>query len=170
LSPKIIFAQPNPSLYSVNLSWHDEQERSVNLSQYKDRYVILTMAYTACSSACPLTVQRLKGIEKDLGSKVGSVEFVIVTFDPERDSPKALALYKAKHNLNSKQWHFLSGTDQDTRMLAHLLEIAYEKNPKTGEIMHSNKLVLLDPQGNIKTVADGLNSDTKVIVDNIDSK
>ena len=81
-----------------------------------------------------------------------------------------MAIVIPKHNLPSKQWHFLSGNEQDTRMLAHLLEIAYEKNASTGEIMHSNKIILLDRDGSIKTVIDGLNTDTDPIVESVLAK
>lgn len=165
----LLYAQSNESLYSIDLTWHDDQAHLVKLSEYSNHYVILTMAYTACSTACPLTIQRLRNMEKDLGTNADKVEFVIITFDPARDTPNALAAYRSKHRLISRHWHFLSGTEQDTRKMAHLLEIAYEKNPKTGEILHSNKIVLLDRNGIIKTAADGLNSDTKTILDNISS-
>jgi protein SCO1/2 len=167
IRPSLADEQSNSSLFSVDLKWQDDSGAQVKLEKYKGHFIVMTMAYTACTAACPLTVERLRSLEKKLADKTDRVEFVLVTFDPSRDSPQALASYKEKHNLKSKHWHFLSGTEQDTRMLAHLLEIAYEKNPKTGEIMHSNKIILLDREGSIETVVDGLNSDTKAIVDGI---
>ena len=79
------FADSKSSIYSINLTWSDDSGAKVSLKEYKDHYVVITMAYTACAAACPLTIERLKALEKKLAKHAKQVEFVIVTFDPGRD-------------------------------------------------------------------------------------
>ncbi len=150
------FAQD--SLYSVPLQWQDETGAPATLSAYQGRFVVMTMTYTTCQSACPLMIKKLRAIQNEVGD-FKEIEFVIVTFDPSVDTPDALLKYKKAQKLDQPHWHFLNGTEENTRKLSLLLDIGYQKNQKTGQFMHDNKILLLDPQGKILVTLDGLDAD-----------
>src|SRR3989338_4948228 len=134
------------SLYTIPIPWKDETGLSRMLSQYVGRFVVITMTYTTCQSACPLIMKKLRTIQTEVkGFK--EVEFVIVTFDPSVDTPQALLSYKKAQKIDHSNWHFLNGTEEDTRKLSLLLDIGYQKNKQTGHFMHDNKILLLDPKG-----------------------
>ncbi len=147
------------SLYTVPLSWTDDTNSKVTLSTYEGHFVVTTMTYTTCQSACPLIMKKLKKIQSELGD-FKDVEFVVVTFDPSVDTPQALLKYKKAQKINDTHWHFLNGTEENTRKLSLLLDISYQKNKKTGHFMHDNKILLLDQKGHIVVTLDGLDADT----------
>ena len=147
------------SLYTIPLQWQDETGTSIKLSRYEGRFVVLTMIYTTCQSACPLIMKKLRTIQSDLGD-FKEVEFVIVTFDPSVDTPQALLSYKKAQKIDHSNWHFLNGTEENTRKLSLLLDIGYQKNKQTGHFMHDNKILLLDPKGKILVTLDGLDVDS----------
>ena len=55
-------------------------------------------------------------------------------------------------------WSFLVGSEEDTRTLAMLLGIKYSRNPISGDIMHDNKIVLLNGTGEITKELLGLDA------------
>ena len=67
-----------------------------------------------------MTIGKLKEIDKQLNARFEQADFVTITFDPENDTPKHWRLTK-KINVHSSNWHFLSGSLENTkRVLAYL--------------------------------------------------
>ena len=62
----------------------DQSGRRVSLGQYRGRVTILTFLSTACSPACPLIAQQIRGALDELGR---SVPTLIVSADPAADTP-----------------------------------------------------------------------------------
>jgi protein SCO1/2 len=157
-------AEDPPSLYDLELSWQDQTGQSLSISEWKGSPVILTMAYTRCKSACPITIQRLKTIESGLEKENKRAEFVIVSFDPSRDTSAQLSHFIRMHDLKGRHWHLLTGSEEAVRKLAVALGISYQEDPKTQEFTHSNKIILLDKKGRIAQEVEGLGSNTAPIV------
>lgn len=160
----ISYAEDTQSLFDLPLEWRDQANRVVSLSTWKGKSVVLTMAYTRCKSACPITFGRLKDIERDLEKEKKRAEFVVVSFDPMRDTPEQLAHFKEMHDLHGEHWHLLNGTAAAVRELSVALGISYQEDLKTEEFSHSNKIILLDGRGKIALEVEGLASDTSPIV------
>lgn len=156
---------PKDSIYSVKMKWKNEQGQSFNLDQLAGNFVVTTMAYTTCRSACPLTMQRLKAIKKDLSPK-DQVKFLVISFDPEVDQAKELKMFKNMHKLDSN-WILIIGSAEETRKISLLLGMNYQKNTDSKDIMHSNKIVLLDPRGRIVEEVEGLTTPVNSLVEKI---
>ena len=154
---------PKDSIYSVKMQWKNELDQNFGLAQLAGNFVVTTMAYTTCRSACPLTMQRLKAIEKVLNPN-DKVKFLVISFDPEVDQAKELSMFKNMHKLDDK-WTLISGTAEETRKLSLLLGMNYQKNSGSKDIMHSNKIILLDQQGKIDAEVEGLNTPVDSLVE-----
>lgn len=76
----------------------------------------------------------------------GSTQFVMVTFDTERDTPDNLRAYAESKGLDRDNWHWLVGTPLQTRQLATLLGVQY-RDAGNGMFAHSNLVTVVDPQG-----------------------
>ncbi|MGZ3808657.1 MAG: SCO family protein [Bacteriovorax sp.] len=154
------------SLYrSSSYEWKDEKNKSFKLSNLHGKKVLMAMAYTSCQGTCPMIVSKLKKSEKLFLDKKVSVEVVLITFDPEFDTPaRNLSYYREKMSIEKESWHFLSGSDSETRKMSMLLGIRYAKNPQSGTIVHDNKIVLINEEGEIQKRIEGLDEDeTKFI-------
>ena len=147
------------SLYHVPLHFVDEESRPVELSQYQNHFVVITMIYTSCPVACPMIVKKLKTISQELGADAKDVHFVSVTFDPGVDTPAKLLQFKKAQGVDVSNWHFLSGAEEETRKLSLLLDIAYKKIPDSKDFMHDIKILLLDPKGQIVATLIGLDAE-----------
>lgn len=120
--------------------------------------VVLTMVFTSCQATCPITMAKLKAIQARFDQEGRAAQFVVVSFDPARDTPEKLARYRVDTGLQQPNWTFLVGSEHDTRTLAMLLGIKCARNPISGDIMHDNKIVLLDPDGAIAKELLGLDA------------
>ena len=78
--------------------------------------VVLTFLYTSCPDLCPLTMGKMRSAYDLLGEDASKVEFVIITVDPERDSPEVALEYLTSWGLES-EWRFLSGDVDNLRPL-----------------------------------------------------
>lgn len=155
------------SLYDVSLTWHSEHGDSFALNSLKGTPVVLTMAYASCRSACPVMMKRLKKLHQILDEEKLEASLVIVSLSPEMDTPEAMKLFKKENGLKGNRWHFIRGSKDTTRIFSNLIEYNYQQNPNTEEIMHSNKVVLLDKKGVITLSVEGLSSDLAPLVTSI---
>lgn len=167
LAPGSALAAQPESLYAVPFAWRDQSGKALELSSFKGSPVVLTLAYTKCKTACPLTMQRMKRVAQELQQVSPQTQFVIVSLDPENDTPEALSQFIRQYKLEDPRWHLLSGSEGDLRKLAVLLGYSYQRQGKDDQIAHSNKMFALDAQGRIVKELDGLDSDTAPFVEEI---
>ncbi len=71
----------------------DHRGQAASLSDFRGEAVLLFFGFTHCPDVCPLTLSRLHRALDDLGRRGQDVRIVLVTVDPERDTPDVLAEY-----------------------------------------------------------------------------
>lgn len=136
------------SLYQVETTFTDDRGRPFTLGQLRGRPVVLTMFFASCGYACPLLVTDLQAIRSRLpAAQRDRAMFVLVSFDTARDTPEALARYRAQRGLDGS-WILLHGGDDAVRELAALLGVKY-KQESDGMYAHSNLITLLNGEGEI---------------------
>ena len=150
--------QPKQDIFQFNWRWKDEHEEALSFSKWKGNPIIIGMAYTSCQMYCPLTIRQLKKVLKEFQtSKKNSPQVVFVTIDPKKDTPKKLLRFKAKWDFpNEQNWHFLSGSEEETQNLAQWLGIQFREIDEHFE--HQNKIIVLNENGQITKTLDGWDS------------
>ena len=63
------------------------------LNDFAGRPLFLFFGYTHCPDVCPLTLARLSEALREAGVAQGDAHILLVTVDPQRDSPEVLARY-----------------------------------------------------------------------------
>ncbi len=141
---------PDNSIYNVNSSWISQDNKSVKLADFRGKIVVTSMIYMGCKSSCPLTVAKMKEVEKLISADIKSkVHFVLFSFDLKNDTPEVFQKYAKKHHINLNQWTFLTNKDEsNVREISTLIDFKYKSLPK-GEFEHSFALVALDKEGRI---------------------
>ncbi|MEK7780465.1 MAG: SCO family protein, partial [Verrucomicrobiota bacterium] len=89
--------------------------------------------------------------------------FTLVTIDPKRDTPAALANFRATRVLPAETWTLLHGESDDILELAALLGVKY-KEEANGQFAHSNIITVLNADGEIVHQLVGLGQDINVTV------
>ncbi len=144
------------SVYLSNGKWTDQDGNKTELGNFKNKNVVLAMFFASCQSACPVIVNDMKIIEKTIPeNKRDNYRFVLVSIDPERDTPAVLKNYARDHNLKSSNWTLLTGSKDDIMELAMMLGFKYSKN-SSGGFTHTNLISFLNEKGEIISQNDGL--------------
>ncbi|HEU4454196.1 MAG TPA: SCO family protein [Longimicrobium sp.] len=74
----------------------DQDGRAVTLESYRGTPVLLFFGYTQCPDICPLTLDQLARAIRAAGDDARDTRVLLVTVDPERDTPAALKAYVAR--------------------------------------------------------------------------
>lgn len=156
------------SLYNLESDWKNQQSESIKLPQLQGKVQLVAMMYTSCTYACPRIVADLKRIEASIEKyKNDEVGIVLVTMDPERDTPEKLKAFATENKLNPDRWTLLTSDEGNIQELAVLLNMKY-KNGGNGEIAHSNIITVLNPAGEIIHQQEGLGKDPDETVKSIE--
>lgn len=145
------------SLYLLESTWTSDVGKDVKLSVLRGRPQIVAMFFTTCEYACPIIIENIKSIEQAMPENLrDKVDFLLVSFDIERDTVQTLKEYRAKKQLSSAHWTLLRGKQDDVRELAALLGINYQKDAR-GQFSHSNTISILNAEGELVFQQTGLN-------------
>lgn len=154
------------SLYQLPGTWVNQQNEEVQLDQLKGKIRLVAMVFTHCGYACPRMVHNMKAVEKALPANLrDKVGYVLVSFDPERDTPERLEEYAEQNHLDPK-WTLLHGDEGQVRIFSMLLQLQYSQLPD-GNFNHSNILTILDEQGAIVKQFEGLDTNTENVLETI---
>jgi formylglycine-generating enzyme required for sulfatase activity len=110
---------------------------------------IVTMFYASCPMACPLTIETLHGIERQLKpSQRARLQVLMVTFDPVHDTPDVLKRVSRQRHVDTARWTLARSAPEDVRRLSVLLDIPYRALPD-GSFNHASTFVLMGSGGQI---------------------
>ncbi len=107
------------------------------------------MFYSSCKFVCPLIIDTLRKTEHELpDSSVKGLDVLMVSFDPDIDTPAKLKALADQRHLDTPRWRLARAAAPDVRRIAAVLGIQY-RQMENHEFSHSSVLVLLDAQGRI---------------------
>lgn len=148
------------SIYDLGSRWRDQQGVERPLPSLAGRPRVLAMGYTHCTSSCPIAIAEMKRIEAATDTSVG---LVLITLDPDHDTPAVLAEYARMRGLDASRWTLLTGAPDDVRELAATLGVRYRRL-SPAELAHSNIITLLDAAGTVVHQQQGLGGRDETIV------
>lgn len=121
----------------------DHHGRNVTEADFRGRVLLVYFGYTYCPDVCPTTLSMTAEALQILGAAAASVTPVMITIDPERDTPAVLADYMAAFG---PSFVGLSGTAADIAAAARPMGAVYFK---AGEGEHYT----MDHSANLYVVA-----------------
>jgi protein SCO1/2 len=133
------------SLFDADWTWRDEQGQAVRFDRWRGAPIFVSLVFTNCTSACPLTIERLRRVSETFRAEGRAATFVLVTLDPANDTPEQLQRFKLSRGLPA-DWHLLRGDDAQTRALADLLQVKVVEN---AHIFHDSRIVVFDRDGKL---------------------
>jgi protein SCO1 len=139
------------SRVALDAPLQDESGHSVTLGQYVDKPTILMFNYFRCPGICPVLINSVVDVINRIKAEPGrDFRVIAVSFDPT-DRPelarekKANYLNQLKKPFSPDNWHFLTGTAEDTRAVADSAGFNYRQQ---GDMyMHPGALIILTPKG-----------------------
>jgi len=136
-------------IYKLDDIWTSDVGREVKLEVLRGHPQVLALFFTSCEHSCPLIVNDMKAIEKALPRGLRpKVDFLLVSIDPERDTPEVLHAYRAKHQLGIEHWTLLRGSPASVKRLADIVGFQYYPGSQK-QYAHSLVITILDGNGEI---------------------
>lgn len=164
--PSRLISAPSYRVAGLELELEDQDRRRVTAADLRhDGPLVVSMFYATCAYACPTLIRDLVAIDRELTPQTRQrTRYLLVTFDPDHDTPEVLAKLRSAHHVPSDRWTFARAADDDaTRELAATLGITYLRLPD-GNYNHTSVIVGLDRDGRPRAKIDGLKRDASAFV------
>lgn len=139
--------------------------RVVEASSLRGKPALVFFGFTSCPDVCPTTLTQLSVVMKKLGSQADDIQVVLITVDPDRDTPKVMKNYTGSFG----PW--LLGLTGPEAVLARLREsygvyAAMESTPGQGiNVMHSAAIFAFDKGGRARLLIRDVTDSDAVVAD-----
>jgi len=110
------------------------------------------MAYSACRETCIYTLRRTEELQRSAERAGRQVQVVVISYDPNVDSPATWLSYRRHHHFTREDWHFLTGDAESTASFARQLKFPYWVYDE--HVVHDFQILLVGADG---LVADSAN-------------
>lgn len=121
---------------------------SLSLTDFDGKYVVLYFGYTYCPDFCPTTLTDFRLTKRELGTDAENIQFVMVSVDPERDTPQILADYMQRFD---PTFIGLTGDIETLRQVSDefgaFFQIAEDVGTDRYRVDHTATKFLIDPEG-----------------------
>lgn len=155
------------SIYNLPSIWTTQNNEAIELKKLQGDVLVMVMIYTSCKAACPRLVADMRAIEAQVPkNKKNNVKYVLISIDPETDTPKRLKEFAIENGMDDDKWVFLRGTESDTREFAAVLAVNYKKITPL-DFSHSNIISVFNQKGELVHQKEGLGVNNKETVDKI---
>ncbi|MEE5100026.1 SCO family protein [Pseudomonas viridiflava] len=142
----VILLPQSRSLPSLSMS--DQNGAPVAVDELKGKWTLVFFGYTYCPDICPTTLAQLRDIRTKLPQgAVDNMRVVLVSVDPDRDTPQQLKQYLGYFD---PRYIGLTAPVADIQKLASALSIPFipADTSKPGyTVDHSGNLALIGPDG-----------------------
>ncbi len=143
------------------LQLYNAEGKSVQLSDFAGKVVVVFFGYTQCPDVCPTTLSQLAGIQHKLAVQNVAVapqlQVVFITLDPQRDTPQVLQAYMKNFNsMSNPNTNFMAIRPTPEQMQFLLSQFkSYAKKapgptPTSYTIDHFAGSYIFDKQGKIR--------------------
>ncbi len=147
------------SVYNLSSKWQKQDGSKIQLVDLKGKVVVMVMIYTSCKTACPRLTAEMRQIAQKVGdADAKDIRYVLVSIDPEKDTPEKMTEYLKTNKFDSEQWVFLRADEDDTRELANVLSVKY-KEISPIDFSHSNIISVFSKDGSLAFQKEGLGLD-----------
>jgi protein SCO1/2 len=125
-----------------------------NNASLQRHWSFMFFGYTYCPDVCPTTLSVLNSVAQRLQDVDEDIRFIMVTVDPERDTPERLAEFVTYFN---GDFIGVTGTDEGLEQLTRQLGVLHVRvQPEPGSegylMDHTAAVFLFDPDGRYHAV------------------
>jgi protein SCO1/2 len=141
----------------------DQNGKSVTEKDYAGKAKAMFFGFTYCPDICPTTLARMANLMQQLGTDADKLQVILVSVDPERDTPAVLRPYVEAFD---SRFVGLTGTPEQLSAFAKGYRFVYKKVPTSNgdyTMDHSAGVYLYDANGQFKSTLDPHEKDDVVL-------
>jgi protein SCO1/2 len=137
-----------------------------------DRVTVSTAIYATCPAECLVLGNQLAGVQSALNERglTEEVRFVVVTFDPRRDTEKVLRDYADRMGINTEtNWSFMRPKDPSEAedVVTGKLGIGFQREGDT--FIHPSYTFLVNPDGYVERAYRGERPEVERVSEDVET-
>ncbi len=160
----------NDTVYHTVKSFYfiNQFNEKVTEETTKNKIYVTDFFFTTCQSICPIMSNQLERVYKEFKNN-NDILILSHTVEPEIDSVAVLKHYADLHEVDNKNWLFLTGEKKD---IYNMARESYLLNNEVGngdenDFIHTQNFALVDKEKHLRGFYDGTDSAdvTRLIID-----
>ncbi|MEO7454339.1 MAG: SCO family protein [Fimbriimonadales bacterium] len=145
------------------LTKHDGSKFDVGT--YMGKVFVVDFFFTKCNGICPTLQKNMRKVQQAHAGN-DQVRFLSISVDPKNDTPEVLAKMAKDIGADTDTWAWTVGPSELTGEIANGFMLIGSEVP--GDILHSNRFVLVDGYGKIRGFYNGTeDGDVEDIIEDI---
>jgi protein SCO1 len=151
----------NDLLGKKNFPLITQDSSIINFPQdLKGKPYLLGFIFTNCPDVCPLTSHNFQLVQEEAKNEgIKGVNFVLISFDPDRDKPWVLKNYASLRNIDESNFKLLTGDKDTIYALMKKMQVVAVPGDTTktpdGDLIyfyiHTDRAFLIDKDNRIRT-------------------
>ena len=141
---------------------------------YQGSPLVIGFIYTNCPDICSFITANVSKVYEEM-SNPGDTKFVLVTFDPERDTPEVLKSYAQAFDMDREPFQFLTGDPETIDNFMNRVSVrtqeSYSKELDDGDRMyflnHSDKILLINENSELIFDYGGSMTPVNIIIEDL---
>ena len=151
----------NDLLGKKNFPLISQDSTNINFPQdFKGKPFLLGFIFTNCPDVCPLTSHNFQLVQEEAKNEgIKEVNFVLISFDPDRDKPWVLKEYAGLRNIDESNFKLLTGDKDTIKALMKKMQVVAipgdTSKTTDGDLIyffiHTDRAFLIDKNNRIRT-------------------
>ena len=169
----------NDLLGKKNFPLITQDSSLINFPQdLKGKPYLLGFIFTNCPDVCPLTSHNFQLVQEEAKNQsIKGINFVLISFDPDRDRPWVLKDYASLRNIDESNFKLLTGDKDTIKALMKKMQVVAVPGDTTktpdGDLIyfyiHTDRAFLIDKDNRIRTEYRGSKLDVSQAVKDLHS-
>lgn len=139
--------------------------------------LVMGFIYTNCPDICSFITANVRNVYRQMDNP-RDMQFALVTFDPQRDTPEVLKKYAQSFEMDHKPFQFLTADSTTIASFMDRMSVrtqeSYSEELENGERMyflnHSDKILLIDEHSRLIFDYGGSMTSPELIIEDINNK
>lgn len=131
----------------------DDTGAVVTEAEFEGQPTLVYFGFSYCPDVCPIALQKLGAAQEQMGDAAEEVQFVLVSVDPERDTPEQLAIYVTNNGFPEGLRGFTGTVEQIDAMKAaykvYAQKVPLEDSNMDYTVDHQDLIYLMGKDGQL---------------------
>lgn len=132
----------------------DQNTKAYGSEDLNGRIYLANFFFTECNGICPMTMPRLRQVQKDI-TDLKDIVLISFSVTPDVDTPAVMKEYAGRLGIEQRNWHLLTGDRDRIYTLARETfgaDTMLEGRMGAEDFLHSEEAFLVDQNGYLRGI------------------